>query len=325
MLSAVCAASWAGLGTPVAASASTAHLEITGMVTVQVNPPLDQDGQPRHFASVDCPTTADCYAAAGTGTVDSTSNYGKSWSAHAVVTYPTPAPQVELSFVRAIDCPTSANCYAVVDSGGGEGWVAVSRDSGRSWADKNSFSFLYPNNIDCPSASVCYVTSNSQRAEGKAPHRIEAETAMTVTTDGGRSWKEEQLGPALGYTLWGVYCLSNTTCFAAGGEGNDGLFARTTDGGAHWQTWRSLGQWSGSITCVSATSCLAAKGAEFLATSDGGATWEAQPLPPGISSVAQVMCASAKVCWAVATTSYVMPRSVLLADLGQGWLRSPCR
>jgi hypothetical protein len=109
-----------------------------------------------------------------------------------------------------------------------------------------------------------------------------------------------------------------------------GILARTTDGGAKWQTEGGAPAVDlASVSCLTASDCFALGRVDngttdvaiVGATTDGGTTWTSESLPatPSLSQVnGNLSCLTASDCW-VALYGGVEAR----ADGGHSWAAEP--
>jgi photosystem II stability/assembly factor-like uncharacterized protein len=148
---------------------------------------------------------------------------------------------------------------------------------------------------------------------------------MAVTTNGGRSWRQERV-PTVN-ALWSIACPSLTVCYAAGAAGTI-LF--TSNGGHTWTRQHSpLTEldYLSHIVCPSATICFALGGMKHdlartryvvLTTKNGGAAWKIQKASLGGSTNYTIPfgidCPTSNTCYVVGGT-----RLVTTSDGGQIW------
>jgi photosystem II stability/assembly factor-like uncharacterized protein len=121
------------------------------------------------------------------------------------------------------------------------------------------------------------------------------------SVDGGRTWRRQAGAPGIVY-LNAISCPSVTTCFAVGdtvtdeGASSDAVFA-TGDGGRRWHEEAVPAKQFGgvllsAISCPSISRCWAGGGTGVMATTNGGASWQA--LAPGW--IDDLSCASMRRC-----------------------------
>jgi hypothetical protein len=187
--------------------------------------------------------------------------------------------------------------------------------------------------------------------------------SRVLYTDNGVTWRSpygESGLPGSDQPMY-VTCPTAEVCWAAGRNGNNGIFAgfadKSTDGGVTWQN-ASPNQWAftptygtgqGGLDCPSAQVCFIAgfyrSNPAIAETSDGGQTWDINAqLPTAPSSTTQapgaagatsepdgyaltaISCVSDQRCVAVGQSYDVAsPHAVALetADGGQSWYLSP--
>ncbi|MEO9137728.1 MAG: serine/threonine-protein kinase [Jatrophihabitans sp.] len=142
----------------------------------------------------------------------------------------------------------------------------------------------------CPTPRTCLATGQT----------VSGRPIVSVTNDRGISWTTTY--PDVRHTLGLLSCSNARTC-VAGYYDTTVHMRRTVDGGATWLNAVSPHVTDlQSISCPSASQCLAVGGAEqnaagtaqAIATHDGGATWHLAQVPGPASSVS---CADAMHCW----------------------------
>ncbi|MDD5747580.1 MAG: DUF5719 family protein [Actinomycetota bacterium] len=119
------------------------------------------------------------------------------------------------------------------------------------------------------------------------------------TLDGGTNWSEIDTG--LSQTYWAIWAVDTQTVWVVG-EG--GAIARTTDGGAHWQSRKKTGYSSflRSVTAVSAQTAWAlGTDGSLIKTTDGGAHWTVNDMGTVMSDIWAV---NSQVIWAVGSGIY---------------------
>jgi photosystem II stability/assembly factor-like uncharacterized protein len=198
--------------------------------------------------------------------------------------------------LHGVACPSPSTCVAV----GGD-TILRSTDGGRTWRRQPNplsgtpyglYGVACPSpstcvavGADCPNASTC-VACPSPSPSNRPVLCGARETSGTIlrSTDGGRTWRRQPSGTP-NILLWGVACVSPSTCVAVGDKGT---ILRSTDGG---RTWRSqhldlvaaryaLDPISGTlynligVVCPSPSTCVAVGGSGAIVRStDGGRTW----------------------------------------------------
>lgn len=156
------------------------------------------------------------------------------------------------------------------------------------------------------SSETCVATAQGPSATSSDPNP--PATVFLSTTD-GVDWSEAT-PPSSTATYGTVTCYSATACFAGG---SSGVLAYSSDGGGTW-TGQSItyggtakpGNVSG-ISCASSTDCwavgsagtIAGSSGLILATTDGGASWNAQQTFPLSGAIDGISCVSSSQCWMV--------------------------
>ena len=228
-----------------------------------------------------CPDVMVCYLA-GTNGLLATHDGGSSWTStswpSSVFGWPSAV------FNGVVACGSPSACVAV--AGGSSGLSSVSAstaDGGATWTFSNPPGAEQGRGlISCGSATVCYFKPTES-------------AVVDVTMDGGLTWSTAgTFGGAQSLS-----CPSAMTCYVT--DGSDTLW-KTTDGAA---TWRSVSGPQGAsslsdVTCGGSTCMTFANttsGWEAAFTSDGGATWTTQPLPPGTTAT-MASCPDVVTCYA---------------------------
>ncbi|HEY6468753.1 MAG TPA: FGLLP motif-containing membrane protein [Candidatus Dormibacteraeota bacterium] len=162
----------------------------------------------------------------------------------------------------------------------------------------------------CPTDSRCFLV-------GSGP----GGGMFTTTDDGGRSWVTSRLPFTRGLTDFALSCPTASTCYVSGSDlhGTTAILA-TRNAGSTWMKGAvPAGAIITSIGCGSAAACVAVGSADprsftpssVVTTTDGGATWVAQPTaPPGLATV---RCLDVTHCWVAG------PGAWFSADLGATW------
>ncbi|MGO9959642.1 MAG: WD40/YVTN/BNR-like repeat-containing protein [Solirubrobacteraceae bacterium] len=125
---------------------------------------------------------------------------------------------------------------------------------------------------------------------------------MFYTDDAGQTVQAKTSAPVNGAVATDLVFVSPTTGFAVSGAGGSGgVIERTTDGANSWTQVGSSPNGLNAITFVSATQGFAVGDDDtVLETTNGGATWTAQPLtlPAGAGpfSLTHISCSSPTTC-----------------------------
>ena len=194
----------------------------------------------------------------------------------------------------SISCPSTTVCYAVGDG------VIVSTNAGVTWQEqKTPVQEPWFTDITCPSTTTCYAVGFGK---------------IIATDDSGRTWRQERL-PSGSDPPQSVACTSTTSCVIVGNVlycllgkmtrvplGNFSTFS-TTDSGAQWighslpKDVNPMG-----VTCTDVFTCYATTiigspdqfdngdPGGIVATTDLGATWEAQSVPQKTGPITAITC-----------------------------------
>ncbi|HEX4217536.1 MAG TPA: hypothetical protein VHZ02_04155 [Acidimicrobiales bacterium] len=202
--------------------------------------------------------------------------------------------------MKSASCADTGHCWAVGESvgqGATESPAAViaTTNGGKTWRSQA----VPPgtgvlNDVSCADRQYCVAVGQSDQAPSGG-------SAVVVTTDGGASWKAAQ--PLAGvFDMTAVVCRANRHCWAVGTvAAGESVFA-STPGTAGW---RSVGNLPPGVSGASAISCsddrhcwvtgytttdpLHVSGA-VAATSNGGTTWVALPVPAGTGYLNGISC-----------------------------------
>ena len=280
--------------------------------------------------AVTCPTVTQCVAVGGSGSLFVSQNGGLTWSTERVPT---------THFLYGISCPTATRCIAVGDAG----TVLVSDSDLRTWREVPT-DFTDPlSSLACAGVAHCYAGSDGG--------------VVLATENAGESWRRLDLGDAVvdGVACssavncvavtsnseqdfhtsdaidWsaskvelnsllsliptnGVSCLLNN-CMSVG---NNGLTARSTDGGSTWSfnfpnaTLEDLN----GVACPGPNRCVAVgNGGAIVATNDGGRKWRSNASQTS-ENLLGVTCRTSAFCLAVGAGGTVISTT----DGGTNWV-----
>lgn len=162
---------------------------------------------------------------------------------------------------NAISCPTPTACITLGDGVDSTLDTVTSTDGGSTWTAVPPATPV-PVAAGTPGGFLAGVACIDQR------HCVAADTQLLVTRDGGYHWRTAAV--PVGYTAWAVACTTTATCVAAGSD----LTAEPSPG-----------------SYVPPTPAV-------LVSVDGGATWSAGQLPPGMWRLAATACVSTTMCFA---------------------------
>ena len=227
---------------------------------------------------VACPTATACVEVGDGGRIRTTSDGGATW---------TDATSRFANSLTQVQCPSATVCYAAGD----RGVFLRSADGGRTWSNPapaandrstNPSNPIY--GLSCPSLSTCYGS--------------DVYGHVVKTTDGGGSWTWFRTpvttpgvdvagsgGPVPFSGLFGISCVSDSSCVAVGGNprgGNtepaiDSPIVATTDGGQTWTKETSnagVGNDLQSVSCLTGTTtCYAVGFAGTIVQTTDMANW----------------------------------------------------
>lgn len=292
-----------------------------------------------YFYGFTCPDPSRCMVASAVPNSDAspsmftTTDGGTTWTSLSM-------PGSDASTV-ALSCATSSDCVVLETARGGAGPTGASyftTDGGQTWSNSTLPSSFFPSGTGDPDLQ-CFVNGRciamGNQADGAHGQKS---LAVIYSANGGASWTSGKLPPMTpSVTTFGVLsCADVEHCVAIEStQGTSGFIATsgalvTDDGG---QTWTSLPTTDlnsansstpmsfDSISCSTATDCWASghiyeslcqgscayvppRGA-LMATTDGGQTWTAVPLPTPPSPTLQygvvspVSCVIGRDCFAV--------------------------
>jgi photosystem II stability/assembly factor-like uncharacterized protein len=182
--------------------------------------------------------------------------------------------------------------------------------------------------VVCLCAAVVVLAGCGGGQAGEQPSAGPGTAVPGSSQTGAGTWRAEHSDTS--QRLYGVACLSALRCEAVGAAGT---IVATADGGRTWRAQASPLRGSSAalyaIACVAPSSCyVIARPDTILVTRDGGASWSRHVLPVGVSGAGlidqaclsayapiagraalcrlgllDVACASARVCYAVATAA----------------------
>lgn len=225
--------------------------------------------------SIDCVSASTCWlvgqaASAQNPEVAETSNGGSTWTTFSNLPAVTPDSNGNTYGLNGISCTSATSCVAVggVNGGAGPATVISTTDGGTSWSlsaaptlsdaqDLFSVSCLADSKT---SAVLCH-------AAGAAP---EAAGPVELTSaNGGAAWSGLQTFDDTGW-LNSISCANLRHCWAAS-SGTTVALAGTANGGTSWSTVTSdTSNEDGSVSCATASFCVATTDGELWVTSDDG-------------------------------------------------------
>jgi photosystem II stability/assembly factor-like uncharacterized protein len=272
------------------------------------------------YEDVACASASVCEAvgdAAGTSVISRTTDGGATWSDQAL---PSGLSGKGI-LLLGVTCESVQSCKVVGQVLEESALILSTSDSGTTWNVQATPDLAWLNSVACPSSAECVAVGETKRGKG----------TILGTTDDGVRW-EPQAVPAGLRTLQSVSCSSASVCTAVGFAGDapnyTGSIVRTADGGEVWSTqWLAKGPGLTSVTCPSATACVAVgdttgHAGAILSTTDSGTSWRSQPLPTPTSDLYAVSCRSAQSCVAVGvkgSTPHFDGVIEATADGGSAW------
>ena len=219
-----------------------------------------------------------------------------------VVAIGQPAPPSMVS-ANAVSCGDDQHCWAVGFGGGTTAAIVATADGGSTWSAQ-----VVPSSV-----SVLAAVSCSDKLDCLAVGSAGATGAVAATTDGGATWTSET-DPAGAAAVTAVDCMSKRRCVALATDGTTYWSSVTTDEGAIWARGGDLPPGMTALdglACPSTLLCLVAGyspigpgrgGGAIATTGNGGGTWAAAALPPGVGILRGLTCAGTT-CLAAGTSS----------------------
>ena len=208
---------------------------------------------------------------------------------------------------------------------GTEGWHAEDASAAGSGAGLSSVSFA--------DATHGWAVGTSYDAS------YSSTPVILATTDGGATWSAEDASSAGGASLSSVCFIDANDGWAVGSDEYGAVILATTDGGVTWSA-QDAGL-AGGDAILSSVAFIDAEhgwavGASFtsepigdspliLATSDGGATWDAQDPGPvhtlqGMAELSAVTFVTAQRGWAVGDTGSAAVEAPIILSTSDGGL-----
>ena len=284
---------------------------------------------PAALTALACADSSDCLAFAegygSMGQVVATTNGGATWQRRASM------PD-GLSDPKSSSCPTASLCWVVSDT---VPKVGVTTDVGKSWMVPLLTASSAVSMAPTPDGGGYWLTTQKGNVYPFGDARFFGSKAgavlpgpvvsMAPSPDGGGYWLTTQKG--------NVYPFGDARFFGskAGAvlPGPVVSLAPSPDGGAYWLTTqkgnvypfgdaRFFGSkatvpplyYPDGVSCPTIADCFVvgragpkAAGGVILATTDAGATWNADRLPPEVFQPLAVSCATAEQCVAVGTSN----------------------
>lgn len=272
-----------------------------------------------------CPTTTTCYAfqppqwpataVDALGEIQVTHDGGTTWG-------PLVLP-VTFAYSPVMTCVGSEVCAVVGVTQAGNPTFLETVDGGSTWSSQSgppeSPPQSFTNQISCASSTNCLVITSG------GPRAIGGPFQAFVTADGGSTWTQSTLSSDDFDPNPDLDCFAANSCVIGGLSSapnstsdnfSQGMIFYTTDDGASWDqatTPPGVGE-VGSVSCTASGQCSATSdqgsstGAEFLSSSDGGATWS-QLTASGLTDDfgMGIACPTSSTCWAVGTSATPVP------------------
>lgn len=190
--------------------------------------------------------------------------------------------------ITGISCPTTSTCEASAITydtlhNTGQGQLLRTTDGGAHWTRQTVPSDFVPEAMDCADPTHCWSVGYQATPTGAV-----GEAEIAATTD-GTAWSAQKLvawtsGPGFA-DFKSVACVTDQACWAVGLSGPQ----------------------NGDVGTDAAL---------IYATTDGGATWEAQTAPAASHYLTDISCPDASHCWAVVVSA---TKLALTADGGKTW------
>ncbi|MCL6105162.1 MAG: IPT/TIG domain-containing protein [Actinobacteria bacterium] len=234
-----------------------------------------------------CEAVGDNYdSSTGTSTAGVLSYNGATWSSESLPS--------GVHYLNGVSCTSQSFCEAVggnYDSSTGTYTGGALSYNGATWSSQSLPSGVpYLNGVSCTSQSFCEAVGGNYGT-----------STAGVLSYNGSTWSSQSLPPSVG-DLYGVSCVSTSFCEAVGGGSSGGGVALSYNG-TSWSS-QSLPSPSSSffstpisVSCVSASFCMAVDNQGGIALTYNGTSWSSQSGPASLVSF--VSCASASFCEAV--------------------------
>ncbi len=204
-----------------------------------------------------------------------TNDGGISWSQVALPELACPC--------SAMAHPTSADGWILASSASGTPKLVTTHNAGQSWTeipDPAGHNGVFSEQMTFRSAILGWLLSGSEPGAGE-----QAKT-LYQTTDGGKTWtkiasapfgKQSQGLPSSGYVGPMLFSTTQTGWMMSPRMG----LLRSTDGGRHWTSVSSIG-YQESLQDVRFSGAMHGwllSSRQLWRTADGGASWQAIPIP----------------------------------------------
>jgi hypothetical protein len=263
-------------------------------------------------AGVSCTSSSACMSAGFSYGKKTDRLLGEGWNGHTWATQPYSSPAVS-GEPYGISCTWAKDCTAVGVRD--NGMTLAEHWNGRKWsavATKHDGSL---NGVSCPATGNCTAVGSNANGKALAAHW------------NGKSWSDQSAANPQQISLLGsVSCTAVKACVAVGTGGT--MSSSAISLGPIAEQW-TAGKWAAltvpdpgatgdfvelsSVSCTSATSCMAVGGgsneagtaATTLAEQWNGTTWTVitTPSPAAFSTLLGVSCPSATHCVAAGASS----------------------
>ena len=264
--------------------------------------------------SIACSSANDCVVVGSTvegghrrGAMLSTSDGGASWTVRA-------APDGD-RMIDSASCSSASRCVMVGEAT--STWPQILRLAPGVFAASSLPAAHGVQSIlsfACASAERCV-------ALGIAVRPPATRSMGLFTRDDGRHWLATSSLPS-GLVSGDVACPSASFCMMAGTTSQDhGVIAVSDNAGATWRVAHRTKQAVFTVTCSSASSCLAGGYLTMIRTTDGGASWS-NVRPKGAGWImTSLACPTGSTCVAVAAT--LSGRTIFAQSLdgGKSWTK----
>jgi photosystem II stability/assembly factor-like uncharacterized protein len=235
------------------------------------------------LTAVLCVTAAACTAVTSDGTNTwsaQSQNFGQSWVQEGNL-------PPGFSNPRALWCGAGGTCliagYTPTSTGHGQGAIALSQDSGKSWAAATMPTGAgVLQGATCPAAGACVAVGTTSTTVSDV---VPATGQLLASADGGHTWTLSPLTPPVD-DIFGIDCPTAKVCAVVGTEWSGtpalgtGAVARSEDGGATYTALRTayVPLTLTAVACPGPTQCLAVGG-----DSTARITLPAPPVTPSSS------------------------------------------
>lgn len=264
------------------------------------------------FASltgVSCVTSSSCEAVGQYG--DSSGNtfsLGVTWNGTSWALQATPNPAMaSITGLSQVSCATVTVCEAAGNSQltSSSGPLALAESwNGSSWQLQHAVSPADAvtnnlNGVSCTSAVFCEAVGSHINSTGVATVAL-AEMWNGTTWQLQKARDPAQAANGVRMSLNGVSCAATVFCEAVGSSSAAAGGGAEVWNGIAWALQAVPGGPLTSVSCTSASFCMAA-GADGHVDIWNGTSWAAQPTASGFSSLTSVSCASPSSCEAAGT------------------------